>query len=52
MTVERLGPEMAELVPDLAALTPPAEVVDKTVNSPWMETDLEGALQARQAGTW
>jgi nicotinamidase-related amidase len=51
MTVERLGPEMVELVPDLAALTPPAEIVDKTVYSPWMEPGLERTLQARRAET-
>ncbi|MGX7703311.1 cysteine hydrolase family protein [Methylobacterium sp. Gmos1] len=51
MTVDRLGPEMVELVPELAALTPPAETVDKTVYSPWMEPGLEAALRARRAET-
>jgi nicotinamidase-related amidase len=51
MTVERLGPDMVELVPDLAALTPPASVVDKTVYSPWMEPGLENALRERRAET-
>lgn len=51
MTVDHLGEEMVELVPDLAALTPPAETVDKTVYSPWMEPGLENALQARRAET-
>ncbi len=51
MTVERLGEAMVDLVPDLAALVPPGEVVDKTVYSPWMEPGLESALRARRAET-
>ncbi|KMO39243.1 cysteine hydrolase [Methylobacterium variabile] len=51
MTVEQLGEEMVELVPELAALTPPGQVVDKTVYSPWMEPGLESALRARRAET-
>ncbi|AWN54741.1 cysteine hydrolase [Methylobacterium sp. 17Sr1-1] len=51
MTVERLGADMVALVPELAALTPPAETVDKTVYSPWMEPGLETALRKRRAET-
>jgi nicotinamidase-related amidase len=29
MTIERLGPERVSLIPDLAAFTPPARVLDK-----------------------
>lgn len=47
MTLERLGPEMVELVPELARFVPPAEIVDKRVYSPWVETDLHERLQAR-----
>jgi hypothetical protein len=35
MTIERLGPEMIELVPDLARFVPPARTFDKHVYSPW-----------------
>ena len=51
MTIERLGRERVELVPELAALVPPAEVVDKRVYSPWMTTDLETRLRARRITT-
>lgn len=51
MTVERLGPSMVELVPELAALVPPGEIVDKRVYSPWMETTLQSRLQERQVDT-
>lgn len=51
MTIEALGPEMINLVPELAALTPPAEVIDKTVYSPWLDPALETALQRRGTGT-
>jgi nicotinamidase-related amidase len=51
MTLERLGSEMIELVPELAALTPPAEVVDKHVYSPWLESQLPVRLDALQATT-
>ncbi|MEG9526484.1 MAG: cysteine hydrolase [Hyphomicrobiales bacterium] len=51
MTRERLAPEMIDLVPELARLVPPAEVVDKTVYSPWLETGLDARLQARGVDT-
>ena len=51
MTLERLGPEMTELIPDLAALVPPATVIDKHVYSPWLENDLDGLLQKRGIDT-
>jgi nicotinamidase-related amidase len=51
MTIERLGPEMIELVPDLARFVPPAEVLDKRVYSPWVETDLHERLQAQGVDT-
>jgi nicotinamidase-related amidase len=47
MTRERLAPAMIDLVPDLARLVPPAEIVDKTVYSPWHETGLDARLRAR-----
>jgi len=51
MTLERLGPGMIELIPDLAALVPPATVIDKHVYSPWLENDLDGLLQKRGIDT-
>jgi len=51
MTIERLGRERVELVPGLAALVPPAEVVDKRVYSPWMEDTLDARLRARGVDT-
>lgn len=49
MTLERLAPGMVDLVPELASLVPPAEVVDKTVYSPW--GSLDARLRARGADT-
>lgn len=51
MTVERLGPGMLDLVPELQRFVPPAAVVDKRVYSPWVETDLHERLKARGAHT-
>jgi nicotinamidase-related amidase len=47
MTTERLAPDMIDLVPGLADLVPPAEVVDKHVYSPWATTDLDQRLRDR-----
>ncbi|WP_426958453.1 cysteine hydrolase family protein [Muricoccus radiodurans] len=51
VTLERLAPGMTELLPPLARLVPPAEVLDKTVYSPWLQGDLHGRLQARGCDT-
>lgn len=51
MTIERLGKEMVELVPELAALVPPADVIDKVVYSPWFDGMLHRRLQARGVDT-
>lgn len=51
MTLERLGRDMIELVPDLARYAPPAEILDKHVYSPWAETDLDGRLRRRRIDT-
>jgi nicotinamidase-related amidase len=51
MTLERLDPHLVDLVPELAALAPPAEIVDKHVYSPWYETDLDDRLRARGIDT-
>jgi nicotinamidase-related amidase len=48
MTVEQIGPEMVDLVPDLARFIPPARTFDKHAYSPWTGTDLH--LQLKNAG--
>ena len=47
MTIEGLGPDLVDLVPDLARFVPPARIFDKHVYSPWTGTDLH--LQLRGA---
>ena len=51
MTIDALGPDMVELMPELAAFVPPAQTVDKHVYSPWTETDLHARLQRRKVDT-
>ena len=46
MTINRLGPERVDLVPSLAAFTPPARVLDKRTYSPWRGAGLDEALRA------
>ena len=49
MTIERLGRDMIDLVPELASFAPPACVVDKRVYSPWLDEELHRILGARGA---
>jgi nicotinamidase-related amidase len=51
MTVEALPPGTVDLLPPLAELVPPAEVVDKRVYSPWVEPGLHERLRARGVDT-
>jgi len=51
MTLERLGRDMADLVPELARFAPPADVLDKRVYAPWVETDLDQRLKRRGIDT-
>jgi nicotinamidase-related amidase len=51
MTLERLGHGMVDLVPELARLVPPAQVVDKHVYAPWMTPTLQALLQKRGVDT-
>jgi nicotinamidase-related amidase len=44
MTLERLDPELVNLVPELARYAPPARVMDKAVYSPWTGTNLHALL--------
>lgn len=46
MTRVNLDSDLIDLVPPLARFTPPAEVLDKRVYSPWLGTDLDERLQA------
>jgi nicotinamidase-related amidase len=48
MTTAQLGPEMTDLVPELARFVPPARTFDKYVYSPWTGSDLH--VQLREAG--
>ena len=45
MTLERIGREMVDLVPELAIFAPPAPIVDKRVYSPWHEPRLHAWLR-------
>lgn len=47
MTQDELRAGMVDLVPELASFSPPGEIVDMSVYSPWMETDLDERLQTR-----
>src|ERR1041385_623913 len=51
VTLERLPAGLIELLPELAALVPPAAVFDKHVYSPWIEGDLDGLLRRRGIDT-
>ena len=51
MTIEQLGAEMLDLVPELRVFAPPAEIFDKPVYSPWMATDLHARMQDRGIDT-
>lgn len=47
LTRERLDPQLIELVPPLAALAPPAAVIDKRFYSPFSEPGLQALLSRR-----
>ena len=51
MTLQIIGPEMADLLPQLAAFSPPAPVVDKRVYSPWTEGNLDKLLSGSMVDT-
>jgi len=48
MTLDSLPPDKVELLPSLAHLAPPAEVLDKTVYSPWYDGKLAARLRERK----
>jgi nicotinamidase-related amidase len=45
MTLERLRPELVDVVPELKRCIPPAKVFDKMTYSPWMDGSLHRMLQ-------
>jgi nicotinamidase-related amidase len=49
LTLERIEPYLLDVVPDLAALAPPAEIVDKRFYSPFSEPHLQALLRRRGA---
>ncbi|CAM2891885.1 cysteine hydrolase [Brevundimonas diminuta] len=51
MTLENLGEERVELLPELQAFAPPGQVLDKAHYSPWVDTGLASALMASQVDT-
>ena len=51
MRLDALPPGAIDLLPRLARFVPPAELLDKTVYSPWTEPGLEERLRARGVDT-
>ncbi len=51
MTIKNIGPEMVELVPELADFVPPARVLDKRVYSPWLDGCLHAHLRQSDVDT-
>ena len=50
MTLDAVGGDMVELMPELARFVPPARTIDKPVYSPWLGSDLHRQLRARDCG--
>ena len=51
MTIDELGADMIDVVPDLARFIPPARTFDKHVYSPWTGTDLHDQLRGAKVGS-
>jgi nicotinamidase-related amidase len=51
LTLERIDPRLIELIPQLAALAPSAEVIDKKVYSPFSEPQFSDLLCRRRIET-
>jgi nicotinamidase-related amidase len=49
LTLERIEPRLLDVAPALAALAPPAEILDKRFYSPFSEPHLQALLQRRGA---
>ena len=50
MTIDRLGPDLVDLVPSLKALVPPARIFDKMTYSPWTTGELHRVLAGGGGG--
>lgn len=51
ITLENLGEERVELLPELQVFVPPAQVFDKAHYSPWTDARLASGLMAAQVDT-
>lgn len=51
ITLDELPLDMVDLVEPLDRLVPPAEILDKTVYSPWLDGELDRRLEARGTDT-
>jgi nicotinamidase-related amidase len=51
MTIDRIGPDMIGLVPDLIKFVPPAKIFDKHVYSPWSGSALHTELRDARVDT-
>ncbi len=51
MTLAKLDNGSVDLIPELARFTPRAEVIDKHVYGPWVETDLHQRFHQRGNNT-
>jgi nicotinamidase-related amidase len=51
MTLDEMDPVQLEVLPALREAAPSAEVIDKHVYSPWLETHLQERLAARRVDT-
>jgi len=51
LTRAEMGDDMIQLIPELAALCPPASVINKRVYSPWMTPELDARLEERRCNT-
>lgn len=48
LTLDNADPHLFDLIPELACFTPPAQVFDKLVYSPWGEPRFEAAVRQRR----
>jgi nicotinamidase-related amidase len=51
MTIDRIGPDIIGLVPDLVKFVPPAKMFDKHVYSPWTGSALQLELRDARVDT-
>lgn len=51
LTLDRINPEALELLPALARYAPPAQIIDKSVYSPWLTPALDQLLRRGKVDT-